>query len=405
MIIQKAFKYRLRTNPEIEDQLRRMAGCRRFVWNNGLAAIKAALDAGESRPRYIDLAGALLPLKAVKPFLAEDAPSQALQQTLKDLDKAVKDAFDKKQPLKEFPVFKQKGKCTDSFRIPQGFEVDQVNSRIKLPKMGWLRYRNSRNLVGLPKNVTVSLHSGHWYISIQTEQIVPGPVCLATKRVGVDRGITVLAAFSDGLFLDPLNILKQSTRKLAKLQRKLSRKVKFSQNWKKAKERINRLHSKIAATRKDFLNKASTTIAKNHSLVVLEDLKIKNMTASAKGTIAAPGKKVKQKAGLNKAILDQGWGELARQIEYKLRWLGGTFLKIPPQYTSQKCSCCGHTEKSNRNGIKFVCLDCGFVAHADTNAAHNILAAGLAVIACGEQPDVKVSMKQEPPFEAFAQAV
>jgi putative transposase len=381
-----------------------MAGCRRFVWNNGLAAIKAALDAGESRPRYIDLAGALLPLKAVKPFLAEDAPSQALQQTLKDLDKAVKDAFDKKQPLKEFPVFKQKGKCTDSFRIPQGFEVDQVNSRIKLPKMGWLRYRNSRDLVGLPKNVTVSLHSGHWYISIQTEQIVPDPVCLATKRVGVDRGITVLAAFSDGLFLDPLNILKQSTRKLARLQRKLSKKVKFSQNWKKAKERINRLHSKIAATRKDFLNKASTTIAKNHSLVVLEDLKIKNMTASAKGTIAAPGKKVKQKAGLNKAILDQGWGELARQIEYKLRWLGGTFLKIPPQYTSQKCSCCGHTEKSNRNGIKFVCLDCGFVAHADTNAAHNILAAGLAVIACGEQPDVKVSMKQEPPFEAFAQA-
>jgi putative transposase len=233
---------------------------------------------------------------------------------------------------------------------------------------------------------------------------VPDPVCLATKRVGVDRGITVLAAFSDGLFLDPLNILKQSTRKLARLQRKLSKKVKFSQNWKKAKERINRLHSKIAATRKDFLNKASTTIAKNHSLVVLEDLKIKNMTASAKGTIAAPGKKVKQKAGLNKAILDQGWGELARQIEYKLRWLGGTFLKIPPQYTSQKCSCCGHTEKSNRNGIKFVCLDCGFVAHADTNAAHNILAAGLAVIACGEQPDVKVSMKQEPPFEAFAQA-
>ena len=183
MLILKAFKYRLRTNPEIEDQLRRMAGCRRFVWNNGLAAIKAALDAGESRPRYNDLAGALLPLKAVKPFLAEDAPSQALQQTLKDLDKAVKDAFDKKQPLKEFPVFKQKGKCTDSFRIPQGFEVDQVNSRIKLPKMGWLRYRNSRNLVGLPKNVMV----------IGTSASRPSRLC-RTRFVWPRSGLVLTAA-------------------------------------------------------------------------------------------------------------------------------------------------------------------------------------------------------------------
>lgn len=163
MLIQRAFKYRLRTAPEIEEQLRRMAGCRRFVWNNGLAAIKTALDSGCKPLGYSHLCAMLPETKRAYPFLSTDAPSQALQQTLKDLDRAVKDAFDKKQPLKEFPTFKKKGKSVDSFRIPQNFEVDQNNSRIKLPKLGWLRYRNSREITGTPKNVTVSLHCGHWY--------------------------------------------------------------------------------------------------------------------------------------------------------------------------------------------------------------------------------------------------
>jgi putative transposase len=359
MLIQKAFKYRLRTTPEIEEKLRRMAGCRRFVWNDGLSAIKAALDSGEKRPSYAELCKALLKAKEKKTFLAEDAVAQSLQQTLKDLDRAIKDALDKKQPLKQFPVFKKKGKHTDSFRIPQGFQVDQGNSRIKLPKLGWLRYRNSREITGMPKNVTVSLHAGHWYASIQTEQEVPEPIHTATGHVGIDRGINFFAALSDGSLVQPLNALKKAEQRLARLQRKLAKKVKFSQNWKKQKQKVAKFHSRTAAKRKDFLNKLSTTIAKNHGLVVLEDLKILNMAASAAGTIEAPGKKVKQKSGLNKAILDQGWGEFARQIGYKLKWLGGRLLQIPPHYTSQKCSCCGYTHSGNRKGQKFCCLSCG----------------------------------------------
>jgi len=402
MLIRKAFKYRLRTDPVIDEQLRRMSGCRRFVWNNGLSAIRAALDAGGKRPGYKQLCAALLEAKQQYPFLAQDAPSQALQQTLKDLDRAVKDAFDVKQPHKEFPTFKKKGKSVDSFRIPQGFEIEHGNNRIKLPKLGWLRYRNSREITGVPKNITVSLHCGHWYASVQTEQEVAEPVHQSEEQIGADRGINSFLALSDGTLIQPLNAFARMKRRLARLQRQLARKIKFSENWKKCKTRITRLHSRIAAMRKDYLHKLSTTIAKNHGTVVLEDLKVGTMSKSAKGTTGAPGRNVTQKSGLNRSILDQGWGEFARQLEYKQRWLGGTFITVPPRYTSQRCSCCGHTEAANRKGQGFACLSCGFELHADINAAKNILAAGLAVIACGEYLDVTGSMKQEPPGGDYA---
>jgi len=404
MLIRKAFKYRLKTTPEIDSALSRMAGCRRFVWNNGLATIKTALNSCAKRPSYCQLANVLPAMKKEKPFLAEDAIAQSLQQTLKDLDKAIRDAFDKKQPLKEFPVFKKKGKSVDSFRVPGDFKVDQGNSRIRIPKLGWLRYRNSREMTGIPKNITISRNGRYWYASIQTEQEVAEPVHPSDNSLGIDRGVNVMAACSDGTLILPLNALKQASRKLARLQKQLSKKIKFSENWKKHKAKIAKLHSRIADMRRDYLHKASTAIAKSHGLVVLEDLKVKNMSASAKGTKEAPGRNVRQKAGLNKAILDQGWGEFARQLEYKLNWLGGTYLEIPPAYTSQKCSRCGHIHPDNRKGIRFKCTSCGYEAHADINAACNILAAGLAVIACGEYPDVKGSAKQEPPKEEYALA-
>ena len=381
-----------------------MAGCRRFVWNNGLAVTKSALDSGKKRPGYKELCASLVMMKLEHLFLSEEAPSQALQQTLKDLDRAVKDAFDKKQPLKVLPVFKKKGRSVESFRIPQGFQVDQGNSSIKLPKLGWLRYRNSREITGMPKNVTVSLHAGHWYVSIQTELEVPNPAHGSAKQVGGDRGVKSFLALSDGTLIQPMNAFKRSSRKLARMQRQLARKAKFSENWKKCKTRITRFHSKIAAMRKDFLHKLSTIIAKNHGLVVLEDLKIGNMTASAAGSIEAPGKNVKQKSGLNRSILDQGWGEFARQIEYKLKWLGGILLKVSAAYTSQKCCSCGHIHPFNRKAQTFLCQSCGFEGHADIIAAINILAAGQAVIACGEHLEVAGSVKQEPTGGDYALA-
>jgi len=380
MIQRQAYKYRLKTKTAEELLMRQFAGCCRFVWNKALALQKERLDAGERTISYNKLALLLPSWKKDHPFL-NDAPSQTLQQVLMNLDRAIKDAFDPKQPEKLFPVFKKKGKSRDSFRYPQGFKIN--GKRVFLPKIGWVGFRKSRDTEGAPKNITVSRNGKHWFASIQTEQEVAEPIHPSGSLVGIDRGVKQFAALSDGSVFAPLNSFKKMEEKLAKEQRKLARKIKKSKNWFKQKSRITKLHIKIADMRSDYLHKLSTTISKNHAVVVLEELKVKNMSASAKGAKEAPGKRVKQKSGLNKAILDQGWGYFRLMLEYKQARLGGWVVYVNPAYTSQTCSRCGHIHPGNRKSqAEFVCLSCGFTANADLNAAINIKRAGHAQLAC-----------------------
>ena len=236
---------------------------------------------------------------------------------------------------------------------------------------------------GTPKNVTVSRKGSHWFISIQTEMMIAEPVHPSTTMVGGDRGIKRFLTLSDGKVYEPLNAFRQMEKKLAQEQRKLARQVKNSKNWYKQKGRITKLHIRIADMRNDYLHKISTTISKNHAVVVLEDLKVKNMSASAKGTADAPGKRVKQKSVLNKSILDQGWGNFRLFLEYKQVHLGGMVLYVSAAYTSQQCSGCGHVHPDNRiSQAEFVCLSCGLELNADLNAAINISRAGHAHLAC-----------------------
>ena len=379
MLIRKAFKYRLRPNLQQELQFRQFAGSCRFVWNKALAFQKNLLDQGQSCQRYESIAKLLPGWKADHPFLKE-APSQALQQTLMNLGRAINDAFDKTNP-KQFPQFKKKFRSTDSFRYPQGFRIE--GDRVFLPKVGWVRYRKSRAIEGTPKNVTVSRRGQHWFLSIQTELEIATPVHPSRSIVGADRGVARFITLSDGRFYEPLNAFRKLERSLAKEQRKLAKKQKRSKNWQKQKDKITRLHIRIADARRDYLHKISSEISKNHAIIVLENLQVANMSKSAKGTIAKPGRRVRQKAGLNKAILDQGWHEFQRQLEYKQLWQGGWVLLVPPAYTSQTCSCCGHVSSENRKSQSlFVCEACGFTANADLNAATNIERAGHAQLAC-----------------------
>ena len=196
---------------------------------------------------------------------------------------------------------------------------------------------------------------------------------------------------------EPVNSFQKNQKTLARLQRQLSRKVKFSNNWQKQKGKIQQLHSRIANIRRDYLHKVTTTISKNHAMIVIEDLKVSNMSKSAAGTVSQPGRNVRAKSGLNRSILEQGWYEMRRQLEYKQRWRGGQVLAVPPAYTSQRCACCGHTAKENRlTQSKFVCRACGYTANADVNGARNILAAGHAVLACGGMVQSGRPLKQEP---------
>lgn len=374
--------------------MRRFAGACRFVFNHALALQNENHEAGNKYIPYAKMASWLIEWKSHPDTQwLKDTPSQPLQQSLKDLERGYKNFFQKRAA---FPRFKKRGQ-NDAFRYPQGVKLDQANNRISLPKLGWIRYRNSREVIGEVKNVTVSKSCGKWYVGIQTECEVPEPVHKAASMVGLDSGVTKLATLSDGTVYQPVNSFKANQRKLAMLQRQLSRKVKFSANWHKQKKKIQRLHAHIANIRRDYLHKVTSEISKNHAMIVIEDLKVSNMSKSAKGTAERPGRNVRAKSGLNRSILDQGWYEMRRQLEYKQLWRGGQVLAIPPAYTSQRCACCGHTTKENRQTqSKFVCQSCGYTENADINGARNILAAGHAVLACGGMVQSGRPLKQEP---------
>lgn len=392
----QAFKYELMPDGEQQRNMRRFAGSCRFVYNTALALQKENHEAGNKYIGYVPMA-ANLPIwkRETGTSFLKETPSQALQHALKDLDKAYTNFFAKHA---DFPRFKKKG-SSDSFRYPdpKQIKLDQANSRIFLPKLGWLRYRNSRDVLGEVRNVTVSRSGGKWFASIQTQREVEQPLPPAITAIGIDVGISRFATMSDENFIAPLNSFKKHQQRLARYQRRISRKVKFSSNWKKAKAKVQKIHTDIANARKDFLHKTTTTISQNHALVCIEDLQVRNMSRSSKGTSEQHGKKVAQKSGLNRSILDQGWGEFRRQLAYKVQWHGGMLLAVPPHHTSQTCPACGHVSKDNRQTqAKFLCVDCGYENHADVVGAINILERGYRLLACGESAQSGRSMKQEP---------
>ena len=379
-----------------QRDMRRFAGSCRFVYNKALAMQKENHEAGNKFIGYVPMA-ANLPIwkREVGHEWLKDAPSQALQHALKDLEKAYKNFFAKRA---DFPRFKRKG-SGDSFRYPEPKQIklDQANSRILLPKLGWLRYQNSRDVLGEVRNATVSESGGKWFVSIQTEREIEQPLPAATSAIGIDVGIARFATMSDENYIAPLNSFKKHQQRLARYQRRMSRKVKFSNNWKKAKAKVQKIHTGIANARKDFLHKTTTTISQNHALVCIEDLQVRNMSRSSKGNSEQHGKMVKQKSGLNRAILDQGWGEFRRQLDYKMAWNGGILLAVPPHNTSRTCPCCGHISKDNRTTqAQFLCVDCGYENNADVVGAINVLERGYRLLACGEMAQSGRSMKQEP---------
>jgi len=389
----QAFQFELMPNTEQRRQMSRFAGCARYVYNKALALKKELYEKKEKASRF-QLDKMLVQWKQEAPWLCE-APAHALQQALLDLDRAYQNFFKKRAA---FPKFHKKG-LRDSFREsdPQCSKLDQANSRIQLPKIGWIRYRNSREVLGAVRSVTVSQSAGKWFVSISTLREVAQPQHPGTSAVGLDWGVASFVTMSNGAVIDQLQPLKKFLPRLAKLQRRMACKKKFSNNWKKAKRRVTRLHSKITNIRKDFVHKSSNDISKNHAVVFVEDLQVKNMSASSKGTKAKPGKRVAQKSGLNRSILDASPFELRRQLEYKTQWSGGLLVSVPPQNTSRKCPECQHTSAENRKTqAKFVCVECGFSAHADFVGAVNIKEAGLALLACSQpSPDARASC-QEP---------
>ena len=278
MIVHKGYKYRLKTNFEQEQVLRLFAGHCRFVWNKALDLQMNRLNHKVPVLNYHELTCLLKLWKHSEEWgFLKEAHSQIEQQVLKDLDRALWDGLKKNKGM---PKFKKRG-MHDSFRFPQGFKIQ--GNQVYLPKIGWIRFIKSRDIVGTPKSVTVSQYCGHWYVSILAEQEVEQPIHPSSEAVGIDMGIVRFTTLSDASFIEPLNSFKKLEGKLAHAQRKLSKKKTFSQNWHKQKARVSKIQCRIAYARQDFLHKASTAISKSHAVIVLEDLKVSNMSRSASG--------------------------------------------------------------------------------------------------------------------------
>lgn len=379
MKIQQAYKFKLRPSQQAEAKLFRMIGSCRFVWNKLLALNLARLKRGQRTLHWVEMSRLLPLMKRIWPWLASDPYAQGLQQVCRRLFNAFSRMFRK---LGRKPRFKRRNQIC-SARFPSALRVE--GNHIKIPKIGWMRFFHSREIEGKIKNVTITKKSTGWFMSVQTERQIVDPVHPSNSEIGIDVGITRFATFSDGSFIAPVNAMRTLEKRLAKAQRLLSRKKRFSNNYRKQKKQVSRIHSKIANMRKDFLHKHSTAISESQATVYVEDLKVKNMSASAAGSVENPGCNVTAKSRLNKSILDQGWATFRRFLGYKLAWRGGQLVAVPPKFTSQRCPKCDHVAKENRKSqSKFECVLCGYTENADVVGATNILRAGQALCGAGE---------------------
>ena len=374
--------YRFQLQPELAQAASLFAWSHalRFLWNWMLAQRRDAFRASEGRVRvsYHHQAAQLPPMKAVFPWVGL-VPSQALQQTLLQLDRAYVNFFEGRA---KYPDFKRRSGAAPGIRWPQGVEI---NGRcVWLPKLGWVKARMSQRLEGIIKNATVRFDGLRWHVSIQVEQTVEVPAKRETPEIAIDLGVDESIAVSDGRFFRLPVASKAEERRHSTLCRRVSRCVVGSRRHARAKRRRLVFVRRIGNRVNDARHKITTTLAKNHGRIVGEDLALRRLTRSARGTVDVPGKNVALKARLNRALLGQGHAETVRQLAYKLSWCGGELTKVNPAFTSQTCPHCGHVCAQNRpTRDRFSCVACGHNSHADTLAARNILAAGQAVSARG----------------------
>ena len=373
MIARKAAMFHLYPTPEQSAQMAQIAGACRFVYNLALEQRRDWWRRGR-KFTFASQCRELTELRAEVDWL-KACPVHALQQALKDLDRAYQNFFASRAA---YPTPRRKG-VNDSFRFPDPVSLQikrtgKSSGQMRLPKLGWVRLRGWQVLPGEICNITVSRRAGQWFAAVQCERERADPAPSDLPAVGIDMGVAVFAALSDGTSVAPANHGKKALKALRKAQRALARKKRGSANRRKAVRRVAKIQQRVANARKDFLHKHSTIIAQNHRMVVVEALDVRNMSASAKGTVEEPGRKVRQKAGLNRAILDQGWGAFRTMLAYKLADRGGRLVEVPAAYTSQTCPVCGHVHPDNRKSQPaFLCVACGHAANADTNAAINIL--------------------------------
>jgi len=371
-------RYRMELNVHQSAYAENTGAICRAAWNLALEQRRAAAELHcRQQPTSAGQQHELAELKRSEPWLAE-APSHCLQQTLRDLDKACR----AHGPWRVH--FRARRRWEPSFRFPDPLKIGTVRrlsrrwGEVKLPKLGTVRFRFVRDLAGEVRNVTVQRDGGHWYITFCIEDHLAEPAPNGLPAVGIDRGVVVTVATSDGECFNGVGMRPDEQLHLRHLQRRLARQKKGSVRRRRTVRAIGRVHRPVRDRRADFCHQTAHTLTTKYGLIVVEDLRVKKMTAAARGTVEKPGTNVRQKAGLNRSILDKSWGRLRTSLEWHGRKHGCELLAVPAAYTSQTCSNCGYVaEESRESQADFCCVACDFQANADVNAAKIVLALGL----------------------------
>jgi len=370
--MEKAYKFRVYPNKEQEVIIQKTFGCTRFIYNHYLDKRIELYKLDKSTMNYNACSADLKEFKKSFEWLKE-VDSISLQSSLKDLDMAYQNFFrevKKGNSNQGFPKFKSKKNNHKSYKTKfTNGNIQVLDKRIKLPKLGTIKSKVSRRLEGRIINATISQEpSGKYFVSICCTEVIKSQGNHTGAIVGIDLGIKEFAITSDGQHIENPKYLRKAEKKLAKLQKELSRKQIGSSNRNKARIKVARQHETIANQRKDFLHKTSTKIIQDYDVICLETLKVKNMAKNHK---------------LAKSISDVSWSEFVRQIQYKAEWNDKIVQQINPYFaSSQLCSVCGYknTEVKNLVVRDWECPECHALHDRDHNAAINILNEGLRIL-------------------------
>ena len=350
--------------------LNQWLGNARFCWNHFLNENIKRYEKEKKFVFYSETANLLVSLKKEEETKwLNESVAQTLQQKLKDLDSALKQSFKKSKNQKGFPRFKSKNTDTSGIRFPQGYKVDFEHNLIKLPKLdGWIKTKFSRRINGIPKSLTLYKDCvGDWFISIVyeiDEKYFEPKVKEIKNAVGIDLGIKSFAVTSDSEVIQNPKFLRKTEKRLKKIQRKHSKKVKGSNNRFKSRKRLAKVHRKIKNQRTNFIKQVASLKAKENDLIVVEDLNVKGMVKNHH---------------LAKSISDCGFSMFVKELEWQCLKRGKVFHKVSRWYPSSKtCNHCGYVKKElTLNEREWVCPQCNSVVDRDYNASLNILKQGL----------------------------